>query len=119
MKNLEEIIIGSLIQEPQLIKLAVKLIEPDDFYERELNIIYLALLDMHSKSEAIDLMTVTVNVVQDKISPSYVSKLLTRVGSTDHIKEHLLKLKEVSTRNKLKTTCRVLQERSRRKQGCV
>ena len=102
MKRLEEIIIGSLIQEPQLLKTAVKFIEPEDFAERELNIIYLALLEMHSKSEAMDLLTVSVKVEQDNISPMLISELITSIGSTDNFKDHILKLKEVSIRRKLK-----------------
>jgi len=101
MRRLEEIIVGSLIQEPQLIKKAVKVIEEDDFYETDLKSIYNVLLDLHSKSEAIDMITVSVNVANLKISPALVSGLVTSIGSTSNISDHLLKLKEVSIRRKL------------------
>ena len=101
MRSLEEIIIGSLIQEPQLIKKAVKVIEEEDFNEEDLKTIYKTLLDLYSKSEAIDMITVSISVTPLKISPVLISELVTRIGSTDNIQDHLLKLKELSIRRKL------------------
>ena len=101
MRRLEEIIVGSLIQEPQLIKKAVKVIEEDDFNEDDLKNLYKIILDLYSKSEAIDMITVSVNAATLKISPALVSELVTSIGSTSNINDHLLKLKELSIRRKL------------------
>lgn len=83
-KDLEQIVIGSLLLDPERMVDVVGLINTDCFYGEENKAIYSVMQSMYDKGEHIDLYTVTQGCIatnQPKTIASYIAGTTTRIGS--------------------------------------
>jgi len=83
--DVEEVLLGALLIEGQSIYRIRSLLTPEMFYKQQHQKVYEVILNMASRSEAIDLVTVKEN---SDIQATALSNLTIRVGSAAHVKEH-------------------------------
>lgn len=93
--ELEEIVIGSLIIEPDAIFKVESILKPEIFYKESHQKIYKAILEVKKADLIVDLMTVSARLKKDKvleeIGGNYaLSQLMSRIGNTYNIVTHAL-----------------------------
>ncbi len=107
-KEAEQSVIGSiLIDKDSIIKIA-DLLNPDDFYYGTHKIIYEAIVDLYSRHDPIDLLTVA-NILEERKQidtiggPAYLAELTSIVPTSTHIFKYAQIVKSKSTlRNMIK-----------------
>lgn len=100
--EIEEIIIGGLISDPNsLIKVSDK-ITPEHFTDKNLRLIYEEILKQYSKDQNYDLISLYDALKPHRIEASYLSKLSSNSISTVFIDKHCEILIEKNTRHRLK-----------------
>jgi replicative DNA helicase len=93
--DLEEIVLGSIMLEKELIFKAVNIIKPESFYKDAHVKIFAAMLVLFESKKPIDLLLVTEQLKKSKEldevgGPYYISGLTQRVGGTGNFDEHCL-----------------------------
>lgn len=91
--ELEEAVLGALMLEKSAYPAVGDILKPESFYKEAHQKIYTAVVDLFSKEEPIDLLTVTqqlkkMNALDDVGGPVYISQLTTKVASAAHIEYH-------------------------------
>lgn len=105
-KEAEQSVLGSiLIEKDALIKI-VDLVEPTDFYHDTHKLIYEAMLDLYSRHDPIDLLTLA-NLLEerkllDKIGgPAYLAELTSSVPTATHVFKYAQIVKHKATLRKM------------------
>ena len=102
----EKSLLGSiLIDKDAMIKIA-DMIDADDFYKNAHRDIYLSMVELYSKSEPIDLLTISAKLAEkkqlDKLGGrSYLASLSTSVPTSSHIKQYANIVRRKATLRKL------------------
>jgi replicative DNA helicase len=102
----ERVVIGALLLESSATDRVENLLNPDDFYQKEHEIIYRAVMSLKLQGKKIDLVTV-YNELQrqgkaEETGGAYaLSQLSSGVTSAAHIEEHAAIVKEKSVQRKL------------------
>ncbi len=91
--DLEEAVLGAAMLEKGAIYDISEVLQPEFFYKDAHQKIYRAILDLSSKNDPIDILTVTEelrknNTLDDVGGPYYVAQLTSRVASAAHIEYH-------------------------------
>ncbi|MFB6342811.1 replicative DNA helicase [Saccharicrinis sp. FJH2] len=91
--ELEEAVLGALMLEKSAYPAVGDILRTDSFYKEAHQIIYSAVVDLFSKEEPIDLLTVTEQLkkkgqLEEIGGPVYISQLTTKVASAAHIEYH-------------------------------
>lgn len=91
--ELEDAVLGALMLESEALTDVVEILKPESFYKLEHQRIFEAILDLFSKSEPIDILTVTAWLKKAGMldlvgGPYYVSKLTDRVASSANAEYH-------------------------------
>jgi len=91
--ELEDAVLGALMLESEALTDVVEILKPESFYKLEHQRIFGAILDLFSKSEPIDILTVTSWLKKNGLlelvgGPYYVSKLTDRVASSANAEYH-------------------------------
>ncbi|HBH06917.1 MAG TPA: replicative DNA helicase [Flavobacteriales bacterium] len=91
--DLEEAVLGALLIEKEAVNDVIDILHPDSFYKDAHQKIYTSIKDLFSKSEPIDLLTVTEDLRKrgelDLIGgPFYLTQLTGRVGSAANVEFH-------------------------------
>ena len=91
--DLEEAVLGALLNEPDAITRITSIIKPESFYKEQHLKIYSGILGLFEKGNKIDLLTVTNHLRKLKDlegvgGPLYLSQLLQKAVTAVHIEEH-------------------------------
>ena len=91
--DLEEVILGAILIERDAISTARSILSPECFYKNAHQIIFSACLDIFSRHDPVDILTVTNELKQtgqlDSVGgPLFVAQLTNRVGSAANIEHH-------------------------------
>ncbi|MDO5570813.1 MAG: replicative DNA helicase [Bacteroidales bacterium] len=92
-KELEEAVLGALMLEKDAYSIISDILKPDCFYERQHQLIYTAIVDLASKQEPIDMLTVTEQLrrngtIDEVGGPFYIAQLTSKVASAAHVEYH-------------------------------
>jgi replicative DNA helicase len=91
--ELEEAVLGALMLEKDAFDNVVEILKPDSFYIEAHQKIYQAILDLNSKEQVVDLLTVTEELRnKDQLDtiggPIFITQLTSRVISGAHVEFH-------------------------------
>lgn len=90
----EQIILGTILLEPNTFDIVNGQINSSMFYDKENRLIYESILMLHKKGQKIDLLTVSNDLRGRKLLDAiggafYLSSLTSNIGSAAHIDSHL------------------------------
>jgi replicative DNA helicase len=91
--ELEEAILGGLMLEKDAVIEVIDILKPESFYKEEHVKLFQSILDLFSNNKAIDILTVTEQLRQNKTldevgGPAYLTQLTGRIASAAHIEFH-------------------------------
>lgn len=91
--DLEEAVLGAMMLEQQAINKAIDIIKPDMFYKDSHQKIFTAIYNLFSKSEPVDILTVTNELRQTGNlevvgGPYYIGQLTNRIASGANVEFH-------------------------------
>ena len=91
--ELEEAVLGGLMLEKDAVIEVIDILKPDSFYKEQHQHIFTAIISLFSHNKAIDLLTVTEQLRQDKEletvgGPAYLTQLTNKIASAAHIEFH-------------------------------
>lgn len=91
--ELEEAVLGALMLEKDAINSVLDILKPDSFYKEAHSIIYSAIIDLYSKNEPIDILTVTsalrgLGKLEYVGGAFYVTELSSKVSSAANLEYH-------------------------------
>ncbi|MGN0032967.1 MAG: replicative DNA helicase [Candidatus Limimorpha sp.] len=91
--DLEEVVLGALMLEKDAVNAVIDILSPEVFYKEAHQLIFAAIKDLFTKSEPIDILTVTnrlksTNDLDAVGGPYYISQLTNRVVSSANIEYH-------------------------------
>ena len=100
-RELEQVVLGALLLEKDAFSMVSDILKPECFYEKANATIYSAIMDLATKQEPIDMMTVIEQLkkrgeLEDIGGPLYISKLTEKVASSAHIEFHAVEQPEGS-----------------------
>lgn len=89
----EQSVLGAILLENDALPKALEIIEPDDFYKPSHRKIFLAMIELFEKNEAIDLITVSdllrrKNELEEVGGVTYLSSLASAVPTAANIRYH-------------------------------
>jgi replicative DNA helicase len=104
--GIEEAVLGAIILEKPAFGLVRDLLDDQDFYEPQNQLVYKACMDLFSTTGHIDLLTVTDQLRRDKrleeVGGVYrVTELTSKVSNAAHIETHAAILKQLSLKRKI------------------
>jgi replicative DNA helicase len=104
--DVEEAILGAIMLERDSFNVVNSILKEDDFYKDSHRLIYKAISELFTKSEPIDIKTVTHQLKKNndlELSGGayYVVELTTKVNSADNIYSHALIVKEYSMKRQM------------------
>ena len=91
--DLEEVVLGALMLEKEAVNAVIDILTPEVFYKEAHQLIFSAIKDLFTKSEPIDILTVTNHLKStndlDAVGGAYyISQLTNRVVSSANIEYH-------------------------------
>ena len=91
--DLEEVVLGALMLEKEAVNAVIDILSPEVFYKEAHQMIFAAIKDLFTKSEPIDILTVTNHLkstgdLEAVGGPYYISQLTNRVVSSANIEYH-------------------------------
>ena len=91
--DLEEVVLGALMLEKEAVNAVIDILSPEVFYKVAHQIIFAAIKDLFTKSEPVDILTVTNHLkstgdLEAVGGPYYISQLTNRVVSSANIEYH-------------------------------
>lgn len=97
----EQSVLASVLLENETLSSVAEILVPDDFYKNSHKKIYQSMLDLYSKGEPIDLITLTEQlgkkeILEDVGGASYLSSIVNQVPTSANIKYHSKIVKEKS-----------------------
>jgi replicative DNA helicase len=89
----EQSVLGAVLLENTALLKCIEIISPEDFYRESHRKIFLAILDLFEKNEAIDLVTLTdhltkKNALEDVGGTSYLASVASMVPTAANVKYH-------------------------------
>ena len=97
-------VIGTILNNNQAMDIALELITPEDFYRENHKVIFKALVNLHEKNAAMDLLTVSEQLkdgLKEIGGITYLSQLMGAYTPTSSIKEYALIVKDKSNKRKI------------------
>ena len=91
--DLEEAVLGALMIEKDAILMVIDILKPESFYKDVHQKIFKAIVDLATRQEPIDLLTVTESLRRNSTleeigGPYYITQLTSKVASAAHIEFH-------------------------------
>ncbi len=91
--ELEEVVLGAIMLEKDAIISVIDILKPESFYVDAHQKIYKAIIDLFSKDQPIDILTVTEELRKQEVlnevgGPYYIAQLTSRVASAANIDFH-------------------------------
>lgn len=92
-RDLEEVVLGGMMLNKDAVVQVIDILKPDSFYLEAHKYIYEAIFELFSKSQPVDILTVTEQlrkkgVLENIGGAYYVAQLTSRVASTANIEHH-------------------------------
>lgn len=92
-REIEEIVLGSMLLSREATAQAIEILLPESFYVEAHQIIYQSMMDLFQKSQPIDVITVAEqlrksNQIDNIGGAFYIAQLTNRVATTAHIETH-------------------------------
>ena len=92
-RDFERAVLGAIMLEKDGYSIVSDLLKPQSFYEKAHEKIYMAIVDLASEMQPIDMLTVTEQLrrrgnLDEAGGPSYIAELTGNVGSAAHIEFH-------------------------------
>ena len=92
-RELEEAVLGAIMLEKDGYSVVSDLLKPKSFYEQAHEKIYMAIVDLATTQQPIDMLTVTEQLRKrgnlDEVGgPAYIAELTGKVGSAAHVEFH-------------------------------
>ena len=92
-RELEEAVLGALMLEKDAYSVISDILKPECFYENGHQLIYRAIVDLASKQEPIDMLTVTEQLrrngtLEEAGGPFLIAQLTAKVASAAHVEYH-------------------------------
>lgn len=92
-RELEEAILGALMLEKDAYSIVSDILKPDTFYDHNHQLIYAAVVDLATRQDPIDMLTVVEQLkrrgeLEEVGGEFYISELTGRVASAAHIEYH-------------------------------
>jgi replicative DNA helicase len=115
--DIEQAILGAaLLEAPATALLLEKLTEPA-FYDRQHQLIFAAIREVASESQAVDMLTIVQHLKAHGIleragGMAYVAGLTARVDSAAHLAKHCAIVQQLYVRRAVQATCRQLLDKS-------
>jgi replicative DNA helicase len=102
----EQSVIGSMLLDREAISVASEVISGDDFYQKQLGLVFDAMVDLYNNNQPVDLVTLQDILIQrdllDQIGGiKYLSDLATSVPTSAHIKNYAQIVSEKSNLRRL------------------
>lgn len=102
----EKAVLGAILMEKNAIQQVYSILVPDSFYNQHNATIYETVAEMYAANEDIDLITVIARLrkkelLNDRLTPHYVTGLTDRVNSSAHIIAHAMILQEKYLKRRL------------------
>lgn len=111
----EQAILGSMLTDKDAVISAIEIIKPEDFYREDNKAIYTAILNLYSKGEPIDIITVKAELVEqgnfEQIGGlEYLAILPDKVPTTANVDKYIKIVEEKSIlRNLIKTSNELIE----------
>lgn len=91
--DLEEAVLGAIMLEKDALTSVIDILKPDVFYKDQHRIIFYAIINLFSRSEPVDILTVTSELKKDgniEIAGGayYITQLTNRVASSANVEYH-------------------------------
>jgi replicative DNA helicase len=89
----EQSVLGAIMLEPKSLDLVSDILHPEDFYERRHETIYTAMLELYSKQEPIDSLSVANKLKENKVlkesgGNAYLTDLVNSVPTASNVKHY-------------------------------
>lgn len=112
----EQSVLGGILIDNQAFHKVVDVITPEDFYRPANGKIYAAMCELATKSEPIDIVTLTAKLKQMEIfeevgGAAYVAEILERVPTAINVEYHAKLVADQSVKRRLVSTCNVIGQR--------
>ena len=111
----EQAIIGSMLTDKDAVISAIEVLKPQDFYREDNKTIYKAILNLYSRSEPVDIITVRAELESmgklDNVGGlEYLAELPEKVPTTANASKYIKIVEEKSTlRNLIKTANEIIE----------
>lgn len=91
--DLEEAVLGAIMLEKDALTSVIDILKPDVFYKDQHKVIYAAIIKLFSKSEPVDILTVTSELkksgeIEQAGGAYYITQLTNRVASSANVEYH-------------------------------
>ena len=115
----EQAVIGSMLTDSDAVYSAIESLKPEDFYREDNKLIYEAILNVYSKAEPIDIITLKAELASmgklDAVGGlEYIAELPDKVPTTANAGQYIKIVEEKSTlRSLIKTANDIISENLR------
>ena len=108
--DVEQAVLAAMMLDKEAISSAIEAIDETYFYKDSHRKIYMAIVDLYDKHEAVDMLTITEHLkkkgnLDDVGGPYYISEIVNSVPSSANIEFHLNIVRQKSLSRKLITAC--------------
>ena len=91
--DLEEAVLGAIMLEKDALTTVIDILKPDVFYKDQHKVIYTSIINLFSRSEPVDILTVTSELKKDGNielagGAYYITQLTNRVSSSANVEYH-------------------------------
>jgi replicative DNA helicase len=91
--DLEEAVLGAIMLEKEAVISILDILKPDSFYKEAHQKIFKAIVDLSSRQEPVDILTVTEELrkltwLEEIGGPYYITQLTSKVASAAHVEFH-------------------------------
>ena len=98
----EQAVIGSMLTDKEAVISAIELLKPEDFYREDNKIIYSAIMNLYSKGDAIDIITLkselsSMGKLEAVGGLEYLAELPEKVPTTANVDKYINIIEEKST----------------------
>ena len=102
----EQSVIGSMLMDREAVLVASEILAGEDFYQRQYGVVFDAMVDLFSRDEPVDLVTLqnelrARDVPEEVSSMEFVREILERVPTSANVKYYANIVAEKSTLRKL------------------
>ena len=106
----EESVVGSMLLDREAIDVAAEYLTGEDFYNRQLGIIFDAIVRLYKSGREADPVTLQEALVSSNLPPeftsaSYLGDLVTRVPTSAHVKNYAQIVQDNATKRRLIRVC--------------
>lgn len=108
--EVEQAVIAAMLLDKEAISTAIESIDETYFYKESHRKIYLAIVDLFDRHEAVDMLTITEELkkkgdLEDVGGPFYISEITNSVPSSANIEYHINIVRQKALSRKLITVC--------------